>query len=1170
MHLKYIKLVGFKSFVDATTVPFPSHRVAIVGPNGCGKSNIIDAVRWVMGESSAKYLRGESIADVIFNGSANRQPLAQASVELVFDNSDSGFGGEYAKYNEISVRRSVNREGQSQYYLNGSRCRRRDITGIFLGTGIGTRSYAIIEQGTISRIIEAKPDEMRVYIEEAAGISKYKERRRETENRIRHTQENLERLADLREEVGKQLDHLQRQAEAAERYKACKAEQRLLQGQQIALQQQELARSNQATKAELEAIENRMQEKIAEQRKLDAAIEQWREQQTELTDEFYNVQERYYAIGSEISRYEQEIFHAQEKRQQYSDELTQSDQQWQALQADRASDQQRVEQHQATIENLTPTLATQQTAATAATQALVKAETALQAWQADWDGFNQSVAEMSQRCQVNQTRTSYLQDSLMQANQRKSELEAELATIDINAVQQQLTEQLAQQEKQIIVKATAEQQLQQQQQHLQQLRDSVSAITASLNQTRSELQTKQGQFASLEALQKAALGKEDDQVNQWLQQRGLAANQRLVEGLQVEAGWERAAETVLASYLEAVCVADLTALADESLANLQAKQLILYATDTTLRRPTARLTTPLLDKVHGPGAIHALLAGIYVADSLAEALASKDKLADHESIVTKEGVWLNKQWLRVTAKQAEQTGVIQRERQLKRLRQAITELTAHEQQLQQTLEQTHQTVVSTEEAISQGQAELQQLNQACAELKAVLQVAEARLQALRTQQAKCQAELESLSQRILNDEQALTDLQVNLQQDEAALADFQGSKQVLLSRRERCKSQYDVTRTQADTKKELVHATQLQLESAKTQLGAVGGNLTRLAKQIDNLRERRAYLQDILKECETPTESLREQLDAALENRIESEHELKTARQKLEQVEHQLRDNETKRADIDTLISTIRAELEQQRLAYQAAAVRSETYVEQLIAAGFELETVLKEMPAEANLADWQQKLLQLEPRIQRLGPINLAAIDEHKVLSERKAYLDSQNDDLTEALTTLTTAINKINKTTKHRFQETFDAINQNLTQLFPRVFGGGAASLQLTGDDLLEAGVEIIARPSGKKNATIHLLSGGEKALTAVSLIFSIFQLNPAPFCMLDEVDAPLDDANVMRYCELLREMSKEIQFIFISHNKLTIEMGDHLAGVTMHEPGVSRMVAVDVQEALQMAEA
>ncbi|RRJ84417.1 chromosome segregation protein SMC [Aestuariirhabdus litorea] len=1165
MRLKCIKLAGFKSFVDPTTVQFPSNMCAVVGPNGCGKSNIIDAVRWVMGESSAKNLRGESMTDVIFNGSNARKPVGQASVELVFDNSDGTIRGEYAAFAEISVRRKVTRDAKNNYYLNGTKCRRRDITDIFLGTGLGPRSYSIISQGIISNLIESKPEELRVFIEEAAGISKYKERRRDTENRIRRTNENLERLTDLRDELERQLHHLHSQAQATEKYKEYKADERLKKAQLSALRWRGIDSEVSDKEAIIRDLEVRMESFVADQRSMDAAIEKKRDHHTQLTDRFNEVQGRFYSVGGEIARIEQTIQHTRERSRQLLEDLQQVEHNWDESNRHLEADRELVERLQLELEELEPELELVRETEEEATLTLESAEEAMQEWQQQWDSFNQKASEPRQRAEVEQSRIQHIEQVVARLGERIRKLQDERAELSVGEAEEELellSEQLSELEM-----AGDDQQMSHEglQETIEQRREAIQQTSAQLDALRTRLQSQQGRRASLEALQQAALGQQGS-LGQWLEQQALADRPRLAENLQVEEGWEQALETVLGDTLQAVCVEGLDPVV-ELLEGLDAGTLTLFESNSP---GGASGTAPntLLSKIRSDSDLSGLLEGVLVADELSDALAQRGALKGQQSIITRDGVWVGRNWLRVARDEDQQAGVLQRQQELEELVAAIGNDQMQVESMAEQLEKER-------EALKTAEAERESLQKAIAEqgrrqseVRAELSGRRVRIEQVAARRDSIDTELEELREQQGLEQEKLGEARLVLQESLDRMENDAGQREQLLRQRDDNRARLDTARQRSRHDKDRSHQLQLRYQSIRTQLDATLGGQQRLKAQIEQLAERKQQLQLGLSQTDEPALEHKLVLEELLEQRVLVEEELAESRRQVEALDHQMREHEKQRSEAEQQANTLRGQLEHIRMAWQALQVHREKLQEQLLEEQFDLPTVLDNLPPDATESEWEDQLRRLDNRIQRLGAINLAAIDEYKAQAERKEYLDAQNNDLVEALTTLENAIRRIDRETRSRFKETFEKVNSGLQLLFPKVFGGGHAYLELTGDDLLDTGVTIMARPPGKKNSTIHLLSGGEKALTAIALVFSIFQLNPAPFCMLDEVDAPLDDANVGRYARMVEEMSSSVQFIYITHNKIAMEAGNQLMGVTMHEPGVSRMVSVDIEEAAALA--
>nr|WP_100549681.1 MULTISPECIES: chromosome segregation protein SMC [unclassified Pseudomonas] len=1162
MRLKSIKLAGFKSFVDPTTVSFPSNMAAVVGPNGCGKSNIIDAVRWVMGESSAKNLRGESMTDVIFNGSNTRKPVTQASIELIFDNSDNSLVGEYAAFAEISIRRRVTRDGQNTYFLNGTKCRRRDITDIFLGTGLGPRSYSIIEQGMISKLIEAKPEELRNFIEEAAGISKYKERRRETENRIRRTQENLERLSDLREELERQLERLHRQAQAAEKYQEYKAEERQLKAQLLALRWQSLNQQVGSREQVIGDQEVAFEALVAEQRSADAAIERLRDGHHELSERFNLVQGRFYSVGGDIARVEQSIQHGQQRLRQLQDDLREAEKARLETESHLGHDRTLLATLGEELEMLLPEQEMTAAAAEESAASLEEAEVAMHGWQEQWDGFNQRSAEPRRQAEVQQSRIAQLEQSLERLAERQRRLNEELQQLVADpedAAILELNEQLAAGELQQEALHLAEEQ---QAERLQQLREELQQAGQAQQQAQGELQRLSGRLASLEALQQAALDPGQG-AGEWLREQNLLQSPRLAEGLRVEAGWELAVETVLGADLQAVLLDDFAGL---DFAALEQGELRLASP----AKGGARRAGSLLDKVESSHDLSPWLAGVRPVESLEQALAARSQLAEGESLISRDGYWVGRHFLRVRRAAEADSGVLARGQELERLQLEREEREAALAQLDERLLTLREEQRRQEEQREQQRRQGQELARQLSELKAKLSASQAKAEQLGLRRRRLQDELQEAAEQREIEQEQLGESRLQLQDALDAMALDNEQRESLLASRDSLRERLDRVRQDARQHKDHAHQLAVRVGSLKAQHDSTRQALERLEMQAERLHERREQLSLNLEEGEAPLEELRIKLEELLERRMAVDDELRQARLALEDADRELRDAEKRRTQAEQQAQLLRSQLEQQRMDWQSLNVRRKALADQLAEDNYDLHGVIATLPAEASESAWEEELERMAARIARLGPINLAAIDEYQQQSERKRYLDAQDADLVEALETLENVIRKIDKETRNRFKDTFDQINGGLQALFPKVFGGGNAYLELTGEDLLDTGVTIMARPPGKKNSTIHLLSGGEKALTALALVFSIFQLNPAPFCMLDEVDAPLDDANVGRYARLVKEMSATVQFIYITHNKIAMEMADQLMGVTMHEPGCSRLVAVDVEEALAMVEA
>ena len=1166
MKLEKIKLSGFKSFVDPTTIPINSNLTAIVGPNGCGKSNIIDAVRWVMGESSAKHLRGGNMADVIFNGSSGRKPVSTASVELVFDNSEGRAGGEFAKYNTLSIKRQVSRDGQSLYMLNGARCRRKDITDLFLGTGLGSRSYAIIEQGTISRMVEAKPDELRVHIEEAAGISKYKERRHETETRMRHTRENLERLDDLREEVSKQLSHLKKQAEKAEQYTELKKQERRFREEHLAMRWS-------SYQAAAEKLEDKLQE-IAEEhnrlfmllRETDKDLETHRNLQKSKQQQLDELQGKYYHLVSEISALEQTITHQEQSHEETLIEIKRLKQQYQQTSEEYEQDS---EQLEAIRQELMEAEEALYVAKEQAEETEFQRQESLQQkndWQKEWEAFLSEQAKYKEQYEVQRTKLNQLEIQKNQLQLRAEKLQSEksqLADAGIETGIESLESaiELIESEKQIL-----QQQLEQQHQQIGEQRQQLRQLQDQQHQYRTELHHVQGKISSLELLQKHAMGKDKKDLLPWLKQYDLDGKPRLAEFLNVADGWETAVERMLGHYLEAVCIDNYSDWVT-ALETLDKQSLILFETETV---SGSHSPDSLLAKIESQWNLAPILSGIFCAESLAEAVQKREQLEDWQSIVLADGTWLGKNWIKVSRDQGSQTGVLQREKELRQLKQREDELKQILEDTEETLEQLEQSLkdleAQREHTQQQERSLTSELSAKASELSGLLarnEQQQRRLSQIDSEIAEIMEELSNANESILEAEQSQ---QQALEQIEA----LELKKETLEEQSQQLQElQYSSDQLLNEARKQL-HTLEARIQSLKSTELLTQRQLERLQLQNQQTTERIAELEEKLNSTLTPMDDEKIRLQQLKQEKLQFEEQLKRLREDLQTTEQTITELSERHQQTQRQMETQKEKLDQVRFEQQDSLVRQQTINEQLQEMNADAEQIIKNLPQEAEETLWKNRLDDIVKKIQRLGTINLTAIEEYKSQSERMNFLNEQHDDLTDALNTLDQAINKIDKESRQRFKETFDKINQGLQDKFPKLFGGGQAYLELTDDDLLEAGVNIIARPPGKRNSSIHLLSGGEKALTAVALVFSIFDLNPAPFCLLDEVDAPLDDANVVRFSKMVEDMAESVQFLYISHNKVTMEIAKHLAGVTMKEPGVSRMVAVDIEEAVTMAEA
>jgi len=1166
MRLKRIKLGGFKSFVDPTSISLPSNLIGIVGPNGCGKSNVIDAVRWVMGEMSAKNLRGDSMADVIFSGSTSRKPVGKAFVELVFDNTDGSAPGPYAPFAEISIRREVSRDGQSDYLINRDKCRRKDITDLFLGTGLGPRTYSIIEQGMVTRIVEGRPEDMRSFIEEAAGISRYKDRRRETETRMRHTRENLERVEDIRKELDTQLQRLKRQSRAAARYKELRAEQRLVHAQLHALRWQALAEQVADEDTTLRRLETDLEAKRAEQREVEAAIEQLRQSRSESTDRFNEVQAAFYSLGAEIAGVEQAIDHARETRRQIGEELERLGRNLADAERELAQDRTRLAELEQRIEEAGPTLERSRAVVASALAELGEAENGLQVWQERSEAANRAASQPAQEREVQQARIRALTENLQRLEQRRDRLAAErerirseLASLDVEAQRreaagkdsewEELTEELSSLDG-----------------RARDTRQRIDELSEELEPLASEQANATARLESLRELQAAALGEDANRFADWLDAHGLAAAPRLAARLEVEPGWERAAEAVLGPLLGAVCVPRLEGIdgaADDN-AVLAGGAFVedgaaskAAAGDTLHARVSA-----------GESDLSALLDGVYTADDLAGALARRQRLGAREIVVTRNGFVVGRSWISFGSGNGEAQGLLERAGEIDQLSERAAALDTQVGELRGELRSAQDSLDAHEEDRGALRRRLDALAKERTALHNRLSGQEARSSQLVTRSEQLQSELEEVEEQHQRDQAELEAARERVDAAERESGTHAQTREALQAERQQILDRLQQARAGADAARDESHQAELLHQGLINSRDSAQRSIERTKLQLAGFDTRRRELTAELGDSDDPEAELKMRLEELLGRRVETERDLAAARTALADLETGLREREQARGEQEQQVQELRELLEQGRMARRELVVRQETIVEQVREEGFDLEQIRAELPQEANEDSWHEQLESLDRKINRIGPVNLVAIEEYEEHAERKGYLDKQYEDLSSALATLENAIRKIDRETRTRFKETFDKVNAGFQSFFPRLFGGGHAYLELTGDDLLDAGVTVMARPPGKRNSTIHLLSGGEKALTAVSLLFSFFELNPAPFCLLDEVDAPLDDANVERFADTVRTLSQRSQMIFITHNKISMEAADILLGVTMGEPGVSRLVAVDVVQAVELA--
>ena len=948
MRLKKIKLAGFKSFVDPTTVDFNSDRVAIVGPNGCGKSNVIDAVRWVMGESSAKQLRSESMADVIFSGSVGRAPVGQASVELIFDNSEGSLGGEYAAFNEIAIKRLVTQDGQSNYYLNNARCRRKDITDIFLGTGLGPRSYAIIEQGMISRLIDAKPEDLRIFLEEAAGISKYKERRRETENRIGHTQENLERLSDLRSEIAKQLARLEKQAESAEKYKELKKILRQVSAEHHALKWRAMDIEMTAKHRELAEQEIQVEKEVSCLRQIDAQIEQQRVAYDAAQEDLQKAQGEYYRSAAQVAKHEQSLEHQRERQNQIEMDLAQLTESFDELQEVLNADEQQWSTMNDELIALTPQAHQLEHEYKNSHQALTMAEDAMNLWQKNWESVNQYMSEANQQAFVAKEKMIHLQDNIAAAMTRLETLRENhlvLVNTDLTHTLQALQGECQNSSQKLTQAKDVVTSLQQQ---LQSQQNSNDKIQLDLDVAREELQALQSEFVSLQALQHAAFDQQQDLAKNWLAQNKLNEKQRLVQQLAVEPEWICAVETVLGYYLQAICVDKLETFA-EKLSAFNHGSVVLFENTQSQANNSQFHERALINKIKTPLLIANLLKGVYYAETLAEALQMRSQLAPHESVVTMQGIWMSAQWLRITRSLDQQAGILAREQQLKVLQPRIAQLQTQLQTLQHDLAAGKEQFRSLTEQLTVGQREVNQCAQVDTDLQAQYRALNVRQEEIVNQTEKVAKEIVEIEQRVAQQTTQLSDAKVIHEEAQISLEKFSADKGQLESVREQMTEQLQQAKEVEQRDQSNNNRVHVELSGLTHRLAATQNQLQRTQQQLEKLRTRKAQLQQAQTASFEPIEMMNAELESAIDKQVEDETLMQTARAHVDLTAHQLRQAEQERLQSEERVNVLRGAVEEYRLAEQSIRIKRDAIIEQLQAVQAELSDLLQQLPDQAE-----------------------------------------------------------------------------------------------------------------------------------------------------------------------------------------------------------------------------
>ncbi|MDR2450835.1 MAG: chromosome segregation protein SMC [Candidatus Accumulibacter sp.] len=1161
MRLTKIKLAGFKSFVDPTTIALPGQLVGVVGPNGCGKSNVIDAVRWVLGESKASELRGESMQDVIFNGCRTRQAVSRASVELVFDNSQGRIGGQWSQYAELSVKRVLIRNGQSEYSINNLQVRRKDVTDLFLGTGLGPRAYAIIGQGTISRIVEARPDELRVFLEEAAGVTKYKERRKETEGRLADARENLIRVDDIRAELATQMERLESQAAVARQYHGYQEQLTTRQHLLWLYRRNEARAERERLVRELEAAENGLQGELAALRATEADLARASEHHALAIEGQEAAQSAFSGARVEVVRLEGEIRRSRDHAEQNESrqkQLAEDREYWQAEVEKLESEQ----EHLRELLTLAGERVEQEEMRLAARrESLPLAEEAHVAAQEEADRRRDDLAQADQRRQVEFANREHAQRSLQILAGRRERLRQEREALPAPDAAEYESRQEALSGLRERIREAQEDvaRRQREQPFFDQQRRAAMERVQQAQRERTETQARRN---ALEQLQRRA--QEDGRLSDWLSRHRIDGARPLWKSLHVEPGWEDAVEAVLRERLQALPAGD----ADPAWGrDRPGVKLALLLPQGAAARPGG---DSLREKIRCAdaslsAALDDWLDGVFTASDLAAAFRRREDLAVGACCVTPAGDVVTRQSVTLFAPDAEH-GLLERQREIETLDGIIAGQEARVEEEQALLTEAEARQSEAGGALEDARAALDDWqNEAHAIQVETLKLAQM-LERYRERQTQIDADLEDMAAEEEEANERRFAAEQALEAQDEHFRELRRAMDEALAQLERAKRAVDDERGQ-------VGAAERDLQEARFKQRECRGVIENNAEKRELANQQIARVAEDLARCEEDAAALRAEdleplLQEALARQTAREEALATARNEQEEAANEVRELGERRMQLERGQEPMREKIEELKLKEQAAKLEVEQFEAQLLVANADEPGLTPELE-KSRPGPLQRAIDDLKRAIEALGAVNLAALDELESARERKGFLDSQSEDLREAMDTLENAIRRIDRETRELLQTTFDAVNQSFGELFPILFGGGEARLNMTGEEILDAGLQVMAQPPGKKNSTIHLLSGGEKALTAIALVFSMFQLNPAPFCLLDEVDAPLDDTNTERFCEMVQRMSAQTQFLFISHNKIAMEMARQLVGVTMQESGVSRIVEVDMEEALRLRE-
>jgi chromosome segregation protein len=1172
VRLTSIKLSGFKSFVDPTHFLVPGQLVGVVGPNGCGKSNIIDAVRWVLGESKASELRGESMQDVIFNGSTNRKPAGRASVELVFDNSDGKASGQWSQYAEIAVKRVLTRDGTSTYYINNQSVRRRDIQDIFLGTGLGPRAYAIIGQGMISRIIEARPEELRIFLEEAAGVSKYKERRRETENRLHDTRENLTRLEDILRELNANLEKLESQAAVAQKFRELQSDQEEKQKLLWLLRKNEAKAEQDKFFRDIERAQTDLEEQTAKLRHVETELEHMRQAHYAAGDRMHQAQGALYQTNSEIGSLEAQIKFVIESRNRLQTQINslkaqrdQWERQAQQQKEELADAEMRLEEYAMRVEQAQEAAHQQNDRIPALEQSWREAQLVT----TESRGKTMQIQQQIELESAHQRNASNILANLAVRKERLMQEKNGMAmpdTTHLTNLKMQLEEKQASFEE-------AQMQLEEAQEQQPKLEEERRAAQEQLNSETANNAQLEARLSALKQLQESV--QTEGKVQPWLKKHELGEMPRLWQKLHIDQGWETALESVLRERTSALEMSNLD-WAKSFFNDAPPAKLALFSANAAAAVATPEAPAGLkpflnLLQLNDPGLRAVLqdwLHNVFIADDTAAAFVDRNKLPAGAFFVTKQGHVISRASVRFYASDSEQDGMLARQ-------QEIENITKQLRAQQMLADEAKSRAVRADAAMTQAAQRLQEIRQRVATLTQTvhsLQIEVMKLSEVqeRFNQRSSQivADLEEIAAHEGEQQQIKAESEAKFEQLDIELAELQ-------EKHEESQTAYLAKEQQLNDARQRLRELERGAQEAEFAEKSHRAKIDELTRSIAVAQEQAAQLFSSMQQGHLELESLDDQtahagLQELLDRRSDQERALADARHELDQLTQKLRQHEETRMQSERSLQPQRDRITELQLKEQAARLNQEQYAQQLQEAGADEAALAEKLNGDIKPSYLQGEVTRLTNAIAALGAVNLAALDELAQASERKNFLDAQNADLTEAITTLEDAIHKIDRETRDLLQDTFDKVNHHFGELFPILFGGGNAKLTMTGEEILDSGVQVMAQPPGKKNATIHLLSGGEKALTATALVFSMFQLNPAPFCLLDEVDAPLDDANTERFCNMVKRMSSQTQFLFISHNKIAMEMAQQLIGVTMQEQGVSRIVAVDMESASNFAQA